>query len=393
MPFPAAPDFVHKVIERLDRMDRIGVQNYIKALLNEKRLTDQILDQMNEGILLLDVEGVVKYANRQAFLWLGFERYIQDRTPVSKLIKEPEVLAFVERLLRHPEEPTSQEFNVLLPRPLTLRIYWTPLEIPGGERILVRIENITHESQRSEEEAKNSRIESLLRLAAGLAHEIGNPLNSVQIHLELLKREISALPRLKQKTLLHWLKIISSETKRLDQTVRSFLRTVRRRPLRLRRGSLNEVLEETVRFLSPEIKKTKVKVRLALDPNLPNFLLDRDRLHQASLNLIKNALEAMPRGGALTLSSSFKERLCFVRLEDEGMGISEGDLPHIFEAYYTTKKEGFGLGLTQVYQAVLEHGGRIDVKSQPGKGSVFTLILPIRQERLSLPQPQKEPKR
>jgi len=100
-------------------------------------------------------------------------------------------------------------------------------------------------------------------------------------------------------------------------------------------------------------------------------------------------VEAMPKGGELRISTTFREKLCLIRFEDEGEGIDEEDLPHIFEPYYTTKEEGSGLGLSQVYEAIREHGGRIDVKSRLGKGTVFTLALPVRQERLSLPQPEE----
>ena len=97
----------------------------------------------------------------------------------------------------------------------------------------------------------------------------------------------------------------------------------------------------------------------------------------------------MRRGRELTISTHLKNKLCLLRFDDQGEGIEEKDLPHIFEAYYTTKKEGSGLGLFQVYQAVQDHGGRIDVKSQLGKGATFVLSLPVRKERLSLPQPNE----
>jgi len=221
-----------------------------------------------------------------------------------------------------------------------------------------------------------------------VAHEIGNPLNAIQIHIGLLKDEISKLTKVRQNEFRRLTEVIASETRRLDQIVRSFLRATRRPPLRFRLESLNDILEEAVDFLRPEMTKRKTRPKITLDKKLPPFLLDRDRLHQTFINLIKNGMEAMPKGGTLNISTSLREKLCLVRFEDEGKGIEEQDLPHIFESYYTTKEEGSGLGLTQVYQTVREHGGRIDVKSTPEKGSIFTLVLPVRQERLSLPQPR-----
>lgn len=385
---PAKIDFINKVLARIDRLDRTSVQNYLTALVREREEAERILDEINEGIFLLDSKGIVKFANRRAHLWLGFERFLKDRSHITELAEEPLVRQFILERLKQPDESISRELEVLIPRERALRFHWIPFDGENGGEILIRIENITQEKGRDREEDQIQRIESLIRLAAGVAHEIGNPLNSIQIHLGLLKQEMAKLPKAKQKPIAKLVEVLSSETKRLDQIVRSFLRATRRPPVRFRKESLNEVLEEAVEFLRPEMEKRKIRSRLTLDRGLPDFLIDRDRLHQAFINLIKNAGEAMPKGGELAISTRFKEKLCLVRFEDRGKGIDEKDLPHIFEAYFTTKEEGSGLGLVQVYQTVREHGGRIDVKSQRGKGSVFILALPVRQERLSLPQPR-----
>lgn len=377
------------MLARIDRLDRTSVQNYLTGVVREREEAERVLDEINEGILLLDLKGVVKFANRRAYLWLGFERFFKGRSNIAELVEESLTKQFILERLRRPGETISREIEVLVPREMVLRFHWIPLNWENEGQILIRIENITQEKGGGREEDRIQRIEGLIRLAAGVAHEIGNPLNSIQIHIGLLKQEISKLPKTKQKPIAKFVEVLSSETKRLDQIVRSFLRATRRPPVRFRKESLNEVLEEAVEFLRPEMEKRKIRSCLTLDRNLPDFLIDRDRLHQAFINLIKNALEAMPKGGELAISTSFKEKLCLIRFEDQGNGIDEKDLPHIFEAYFTTKQDGSGLGLAQVYQTIREHGGRIDVKSQRGKGSVFTLALPVRQERLSLPQPRK----
>jgi len=387
---PSKVDFVDRVLSRIDRLDRLSVQNYVSGLVREKKQIEDVLDQINEGVLLLDAEGNVKFANRRAFSWLGFQRFLKGRSSVLTLTDDPGVREFLLDCLERPGSVVSKEIEVLSPREMFLWFHWIPLDSENGSDTLIRIENLTQVLGRNEEEARLQRIEGLVRLAAGVAHEIGNPLNSIQIHIDLLKREIQKLPKLKSPWLTKYLEILGSETKRLDQIIRSFLRTTRRPPSRFRRESINEVLEDAVKFLSPEMNRQKIRVKLYLEKNLPEFLLDRDRMREAFINLIKNAIEAMPDGGALKVSTSFRERLCKVRFEDEGRGIADDDLPHIFEVYYTTKDEGSGLGLAQVYQVIREHGGRIDVKSRLGKGSVFTVALPIRQERLFLPQPKQK---
>ena len=143
-------------------------------------------------------------------------------------------------------------------------------------------------------------------------------------------------------------------------------------------------------LLAPELKTAKVKMRLNLDRPIPAFLMDEERLQQVFVNLIKNAIAAMPRGGTLTCHSTFKDKLCFIQISDTGVGIPEEQLPQIFDAYYTTREEGSGLGLMIVQQIIQEHGGRIEVASRMGKGTTFTVILPMRKERLGLPNLNKD---
>lgn len=385
-------NFSNKVLTRLGRLDQESVQGYVAGLLQTQRELEQILDQINEGILILDSNGVVKFANQRAFLWLGFQRYLKDRSLIRDLIEEAPIQRFLNERLKKPKESVTEEIEVLTPRAMWLRCHWASLEMEENEKpsYILRVENLTPEKKRTLEESEAHQIEGLVRLAAGVAHEIGNPLNSIQIHLELLKQEAAKLSKAQQKSFNRVIEVLATETKRLDLIVRSFLRASRRPPLRYRKESLNEVLEEAARFLRLEMEKKKIRLRVAIDPKIPEFLLDRDRLHQAFINLLKNAVEAMPRGGAVQISTRLREKVCLVRFEDEGQGIEDSDLPHIFEPYYTTKEEGSGLGLSQVYQTVREHGGRIDVKSQLGKGSIFTLAFPLRQEPLSLPQPEEE---
>ncbi len=377
------------MLARIDRLDRQSVQGYLTGLVQERKKLERILDEINEGVLLLaPEEGIVKLANRQAFLWLGFQRLFKNRSRVEELAADSAVKEFLLECLKRPFEAASVKTRVLVPREMFLGLLWLPFESEKEREVILRIENLTDEKKLRDEEIRMQQVEGLLRLAAGVAHEIGNPLNSIQIHTDLFKEETQKLPKPKQENMTKLIDVIASETRRLDQIVRSFLKATRQPSLRFRIENLNDILEEVVNFLRIELDRHKVRAKLTLDKNLPPFLLDRDRLHEAFMNLIKNGMEAMPRGGTLTLSTERKEKLCIVRIADQGMGIEGKDLPHIFEAYYTTKPRGFGLGLAQVFQAIRDHGGRIDVKSKVGKDTLFSLFLPLRQERLSLPQPK-----
>jgi two-component system, sporulation sensor kinase E len=374
--------FIHKVLNRLERVDRESVQTYLTDLARENSLFTEMLDHLNEGVLIVSGKGKTLWANRQASLWLGLDEKKFDR-PVHEGIRDRELAQFITGHLKGLKERFVGDIGVLTPREMRLRVFLVPLEHRSSEEeTLVLLANISEELSRNEE--KMSRIEALASLAAGIAHEIGNPLNSITIHLELLKKEAKSLPDPKRKSVEKTLEILTSETGRLDRIVRSFLKATRKPPLRFRAEDLNQIVDEAVNFMTPELKDQKIKISVSLDKNLPSFMLDRERIYQALINLIKNAMEAMPEGGRLFVSVSHEDKIASLSVKDEGKGIDETDMPHIFEAYYTTKREGSGLGLMTVYSVVREHGGRIEVASKMGQGSQFILHLPIRQPKLQL---------
>ena len=186
------------------------------------------------------------------------------------------------------------------------------------------------------------------------------------------------------------LRAMEEETQRLDQIVRNFLRATRRKPLQFEPLQINDLLQKTLFFLSPELKTARIRILEELDKRMPIFLLDPERIHQVCLNIIKNEIHAMPKGGTLRIQTKVHEKLCLIHFQDTGIGIPEDKIHKIFDAYYTTKEEGSGLGLMIVYQIIREHGGRIEVSSKLGEGTTFSAILPIRTEKLGLPEPEKK---
>jgi signal transduction histidine kinase len=274
-------------------------------------------------------------------------------------------------------------FKLLSPREVELRITLAPTERRKG--MLVIMTDITNRAEQEFEAAMIQRMESLVRLAGGVAHEIGNPLNAITIHLELLKKQLKGLPDTKRKELDASLSDIQSETKRLDRIIRNFLKATRKPPLRFRVDSLNDTVADAIGFLKPELDAAGIKTRFTRDNTMPAFLMDRERLYYAFINLIKNAMESMPKGGEVRIALAHKEHCATITIADSGCGISEEALPHIFDIYYTTKQEGAGLGLMMVYDAVKEHGGKIEVKSKVGRGTTFKLLLPVREPQLQLP--------
>jgi signal transduction histidine kinase len=279
--------------------------------------------------------------------------------------------------------------KILSPREMQLRLSIFTCSKEEKQNVVVLLSDITSRTEQEFEAAMLTRMESLVRLAGGIAHEIGNPLNAITIHLELLKKRLAGLPDVKRRELADSLSDIQNETRRLDRIIRNFLKATRKPPLRFQLDDLNDVIADALSFLKPQLDISRIQVKFQRDENLPVFLLDRERLYYAFMNLIKNALEAMPQGGSLKIALTHKQHCAIATVTDTGSGIAEKDIPKIFDIYYTTKQEGAGLGLMMVYDAIAEHGGKIEVVSKQNRGTTFKILLPIREPQLQLQHAQE----
>jgi signal transduction histidine kinase len=221
------------------------------------------------------------------------------------------------------------------------------------------------------------RLAELGTLTGGLAHEIKNPLSTVQLNLQLLAEDLApdnpAYPRIVNR-----LNTVQKETSRLRDILDDFLRYAGQLELDRHPTDLNELLEDLVDFFHPQAQLQRVRLRVRPHPDgALTVAVDPKLIKQAVLNLMLNALQAMPAGGDLILGAAKQDGQALIDVIDTGKGIPADALDKIFNAYYTSKKRGTGLGLAMAQRIVKEHGGDIRVKSEPGKGSNFTLRLPL----------------
>jgi signal transduction histidine kinase len=234
-----------------------------------------------------------------------------------------------------------------------------------------------------------------------VAHEIKNPLGSLSIHVQLVKKALGACralcgrktedksendsePKANLEAIDRYLAVVNEEIERLNQIVVDFLFAVRPMDLDMHLGSTNILIGEMSEFVCFELKEANIECNLELAENLPFVEFDNRYMKQALLNLIKNAIAAMPQGGKLTIKTETQDEYIVINVADTGIGIPDESISKIFEPYYTTKKTGSGLGLTLVFKIVREHQGEINVKSRQGEGSVFTISLPIPQSERRL---------
>ncbi len=225
--------------------------------------------------------------------------------------------------------------------------------------------------QTEEQLRRADRLSALGELSAGMAHEIRNPLGSIKGAVEILKDDYSPAD-----ARYEFILILLKETDRLNRIVQEFLGFARPKLPEFRLADVNEAIESVLTLTAQEARKAGVQVQRHLDPSIGKRSLDAGLLKQAFLNLILNAIQAMPKGGLLTVETGIRERMIEVKIADTGSGITEEDRKKLFSPFFTTKKNGTGLGLAITYRIIENHRGRIDVSSEPGKGTTFTVRIP-----------------
>ena len=394
--------FVEKLIGRLGKIGPEDVQNYFLRLAQEKGFLETVFNSIQEGIIVSDSQGRITYLNDAACQLFGLEPEDSLGRRLDERVRGLDWNALSR------EGAVSRDMEIFYPANRFINFYSVPLVIEprdrvvtpeqgvddkAGQRPVSTTERVGHaiilrditESRRSEQQTLESeRLNALTLLAAGVAHEIGNPLNSLNIHLQLINREARKLDGAKRTKLQESVEIARAEVNRLDSIISQFLRAIRPTRPQLRPENVNSIVEEAVRFFAPEIKDRDIVVEQELRSDLPLIDIDRDQMKQALYNVIKNSFEAMKSRGILRIRTDKDDSHVFVKFTDTGGGISPENLSRVFEPYFTTKSSGTGLGLLIVRRIVREHGGELSIESSEGKGLTLTIRLPHVDKRVRM---------
>jgi PAS domain S-box-containing protein len=407
---PPKSNFLDKVLGRIGRLDTEGLQTVVQRLARERRFLETLFNTIEDGVIVVDESARVLYINQAVTRLLGLQPNTEGQS-ITEIFPELDWEKIVKLDNAGGPGIVRHEFEIHYPRQRFLRLYAAPLdgESTGSTGVALILHDATEARQQTFEAIESERVQALTLLAASMAHELGNPLNALHIHLQLMERELkklsqpfpkaqSSLGRARTKIapaaepldttdtdvarkLHQYLAVAKGEINRLDYTITQFLQAIRPMAPQLQLASLNDVLKKTQALLLPELDNRGITVKLKLDNRLPAAPIDPNQIQQVLVNLVKNAMHAMTRGGVLTLRTWEASDGIWVAVADTGSGIPEEKMNRIFEPFFTTKKKGSGLGLMIVQRIVRAHGGRIEVESHIDKGTLFRIWLPLHERK------------
>jgi PAS domain S-box-containing protein len=375
-----------RVLGRLDSLDAVNLTNLVQRLAKERALFEQIFNTLQEGVLVIAADGAIEYANEAAHRLMG----VAGGTLAGQMLWR--LVPGLRPSLGDDEggsgEVVSRDFELSYPEPRTVRLYMVPFrsEAGGGaRRHAVILADVTREKLSTARRIEDERTSSILLLAAGVAHELGNPLNSLTIHLQLIARKLKKLKAPADvDSIAESVDICRVEVERLDGIITHFLEAIRPRPPDLSETDVSEVLAEVLKFQKREFADRGIAVEAETPVALPTVMADRGQLKQVFFNITKNALEAMQTGGRLKIRSRADDDSVFLVFGDSGSGIRQEDLFKLFQPYHTTKPGGHGLGLMIVQRIMRAHGGQVGVESREGLGTVVTLQFPRKDRRVRM---------
>ena len=348
-----------------------------REIIRERNFKDTVFENIETGLLTFDPDRKVTFANGPACKILDIERPQKDCDWRQLLTAWPELRTVLDGWFASCGEGHAGPFRLYVPlerqgRNLTYRMAMFPLSFRQQAGWLLTVEDLTERVNMRQQMARMDRLASLGRMSAGIAHEVRNPLTGVSLLLDELHDRL-----LGKETDQQLIRRALGEIERLESLVTEMLRFSSMPEPQLAYGQIEKVLQDSLFLLRKQCQRQKVTLVEEVEEGLPEIMMDADRLKQVLLNLLNNALEAMPDGGELRVAATLSGERILLRISDTGCGIPVDKLPLIFEPFFTSKGQGTGLGLSISYNIITDHGGEIQIESKAGQGTIVLVSLPV----------------
>jgi len=400
--------YVKRVQQKAEKLSKEQVLALLEDIVDENESLYSVLESLSTGLLIINDDFQLLRYNQIAESWLPFSERLEDilgsENPIWEYIEDEDISAFLKRCLEKNITNSSEDFSTVTSggtvRFLTVTI--APLINEGelnGKMILVR--DITEKKNQDILLHRMENLANLTNLAAGMAHEIKNPLGAISIHIQLIQKALEKarenadkLPA--KKFVEDHIDVVNEEIDHLNKLVMDFLLAVRPVKAQLELKEPDKLIDGLVSFFKPEFNREGIEVIFKPSESGKRILLDEKLFRDVIMNISQNSLAAlkskyngggettMEREAKFCISNSIRDNKFIITIADNGCGMSEESLSKIFEPYYTTKANGTGLGMTMVYKIIKEFSGEIIVDSKEGQGTAFTITFPIPQKDVKL---------
>ena len=378
-----------RVLGRLDDLDEVNLGILVQRLARERKLLETVFDVIRDGVLVLDEKGFLTYSNQQGRNLIGLKDNHSEKINIRKASPEIARALGMDRTNDSYPEVVVREMQISYPELRQLRIYAVPIERSGTQEaegdkasLAVVMTDFTEELDDLNAKIESEKVSSIMDLAAGVAHELGNPLNSINIHLQLLQRNLKGMEQdtKTQKSLHSCIK----EVKRLDGIISHFLKAIRPSDPDFKKINLLKIVEETVLLREKELNAKKISVRMEAGVREPMIHADAEQIKQVFFNVIGNAVDAVGESSTIRIVTGIDDHYVFAKIVDQGSGIKKEDISRVFEPYFTTKKSGHGIGMMIVHRIMRDHRGEVGIDSKEGSGTIVTLNFPRKSARRTL---------
>lgn len=373
--------FVKKASSKIEKLSNEEILRIIETQTNDLKIRNYILDNSIEGSLMLDGSDNVIYLNATLTnLITLYPRKKYTDVNVSKVIADSDMVAFIRKFRKSGKDTMEEYFQVSDPVHGQRSVICIASRVSEIKALLFVFRDMTFFNRFKEEFRKNESLAQMTTMAAGVAHEIKNPLASISIYLQLMDKMMEKNGSMTREEAKKYLDVVSEEVDRINKIAVDFLFAVKPMKVNLAICNVNDIVKKTVSVVSAELKEKRIAFKQHLAVSLPKVLADSSLIQQSILNLINNAMQAMPedrKDPAITVSTFMENDMVKISVADNGCGMTEEQMSKIFEPYYTTKSSGTGLGLTVLFKIMKQHEGDVTVSSTPGVGSEFTLQIPV----------------